>query len=114
MATEAMVLKRAEKLCERDGFVWELAYKPEPNLPQRPLSAQQQEEYLAKARAELDEPAKVFETRLIPGEWRVEWEDHCGEIETAIFSGPDAHERAISYAARQYCSLEDIGVSSYP
>ena len=55
MANEATILERAKKLCERDGFVWELMYKPEPNRPQRPLNERQQEEYLARARAEFDD-----------------------------------------------------------
>jgi hypothetical protein len=50
---EAAIQKRANKLCEQDGFVWELTYKPEPNRPQRPLNERQQQEYLARARAEL-------------------------------------------------------------
>jgi len=47
------------------------------------------------------EPAKVFEDRLYPDDWRVEWvDDDCG-VELAIFAGPNARERAIKYADRQ-------------
>jgi hypothetical protein len=46
------------------------------------------------------EPAKVFEDRLTPGNWRVEWE--TGGVEVTIFSGPDARERAIQYADWRY------------
>ena len=38
-------------------------------------------------------------------EWRVEWFDDDGTCEVAIFAGPNARERAIRYADRQYgCS----------
>ena len=45
--------KVARELCERDGFVWELTYKPEPNKPQRLVSDEQRLEYMQRARAEL-------------------------------------------------------------
>jgi hypothetical protein len=51
---------------------------------------------------EKPEPAKVFEDRLTPGDWRVEWEDEDGGVEVTIFSGPDARERAIQYADWRY------------
>jgi hypothetical protein len=51
------------------------------------------------------EPAKVFEDRLTPGDWRVEWEDEDGGVEVTIFSGPDARQRAIQYAEWRYCQL---------
>jgi hypothetical protein len=35
----------------------------------------------------MPEPAKVFEDRLTPGDWRVEWEDEDGGVEVTIFSG---------------------------
>jgi hypothetical protein len=50
---EATIAEHARELCERDGFVWEFTYKPEPNRPQRPLTEQQKQEYLARARTEL-------------------------------------------------------------
>lgn len=37
----------------------------------------------------MTQPAKVFEDRLYPGNWRVEWEDDDGGVEVTIFSGPD-------------------------
>ena len=46
--------------------------------------------------------AEVFEDRVTPGDWRVEREGEDGTIEVAIFSGPNARERAIRYADRQY------------
>ena len=45
--------KLARELCERDGFVWEPTYKPEPNKPQRLVSDEQRLEYMQRARAEL-------------------------------------------------------------
>ena len=47
----------------------------------------------------MTEPAKVFEDRIYPGNWRVEWEDDDGGVEVTIFSGPDARDRAFQYAA---------------
>ncbi len=41
----------------------------------------------------MHEPAKVFEDRISPGDWRVEKIDDDGGIEVAIFSGPDARDR---------------------
>ena len=44
--------KLARELCERDGFVWEPTYKPEPNTPQRLVSDEQRLGYMQRARAE--------------------------------------------------------------
>jgi hypothetical protein len=60
------------------------------------------------------EPAKVFKDRRNPEDWRVEWIDDDGGIEVAIFSGPNARERALRYADRQYASFEEISLSPYP
>jgi hypothetical protein len=43
--------------------------------------------------------AKVFEDRRVSGDWRVEWIDEDGGIEVAIFSGPNARERALGLMA---------------
>jgi hypothetical protein len=51
------------------------------------------------------EPAKVFEDRLTPGDWRVEWEHEDGGVKVTIFSGPDARQRAIQYAEWRYCQF---------
>jgi hypothetical protein len=56
----------------------------------------------------MSEPAKVFEDRLYPGDWRVEWVDDDGRVELAIFAGPKARERAIRYADRQYGHFEEV------
>jgi hypothetical protein len=54
-------------------------------------------------------PAIVFADRLYPGDWRVEWIDDKGRTELAIFAGPNAHERALQYADRQYGVFEETG-----
>jgi len=56
----------------------------------------------------MSEPAKVFEDRLYPGDWRVEWVDDDGGVELAIFAGPNARERALRYADRQYGRFEAV------
>ena len=43
------------------------------------------------------EPANVFEDRVTPGQWRVEWFDDDGRCELEIFSGPDARRQALRY-----------------
>ena len=52
--------------------------------------------------ASMTERAKVFEDRIYPGNWRVEWEDDDGGVEVTIFSGPDARDRAFQYADWRY------------
>jgi len=57
----------------------------------------------------MPEPAKVFEDRLSPGDWRVEWEDDDGGVEVTIFSGPDARDRAIhQYADWRYHHFAEL------
>jgi len=46
----------------------------------------------------VSDPAKVFEDRISPGDWRVEEFDHDAGAEVAIFGGPNARKRAIEYA----------------
>ena len=62
----------------------------------------------------MNEAAKVFEDRMTPAIWRVEWFDDDGGCEVAIFSGPNARERAIRYADRQYGRFEEVSLSPYP
>jgi len=57
--------------------------------------------------------AKVFEDRVTPGDWRVEREGEDGEMEIAIFGGPNAYARAIVYADRQYGDFEEIRLAPY-
>jgi hypothetical protein len=56
----------------------------------------------------MSEPALVFEDRMYPGEWRVEWYDDHELSEVAIFSGRKAHERAIQYAELQYGDYQEV------
>src|SRR5260370_3176911 len=60
------------------------------------------------------EPARVFEDRKFPGRWRVEWVDDDGGCEVAIFSGPNARERAIRYADRPYRHFEEGTLVALP
>ena len=47
-------------------------------------------------------PAKVFEDRETPGQWRVEWFDDDGRCDLEIFDGHDARRQALRYAMRTY------------
>jgi hypothetical protein len=58
----------------------------------------------------VSEPAKVFEDHKWPGDWQVEWDDDLG-CEVAIFSGPNARERAMRNADRQYGSFEEVSLA---
>jgi hypothetical protein len=50
----------------------------------------------------MTEPAKVFEDRVTPGQWRVEWFDDDGHTELEIFNGPDARQQALRFAVKRY------------
>jgi hypothetical protein len=52
--------------------------------------------------------AKLFRDRQHAEDWRVEKMDEDGSSEIAIFSGPDARERAIRYADREYGAFDEI------
>jgi hypothetical protein len=54
------------------------------------------------------EPAKVFEDRDTPDQWRVEWFDDDGRCELEIFSGPDAKRQALRYAMRKYGHFREV------
>jgi len=54
------------------------------------------------------EPAKVFEDREQPGQWRVEWFDDDGRTELEIFSGPDARRQALRYAVQRYGHFVEV------
>ena len=60
----------------------------------------------------MSEPAKVFEDRLTPGRWRVEWFDDDRRCECRSFAGPKARKRAIGYADRQFGLFEESGLSA--
>ena len=62
----------------------------------------------------MSETAKVFEDRRSPGDWRVEWIDDDGRIEVAIFSRPNARERALLFANCQYVIFEEITLARIP
>jgi hypothetical protein len=64
---------------------------------------------MTKKRQPAAQPAIVFADHLYPGDWRVEWIDDKGRTELAIFAGPNAHERALRYADRQYGLFEETG-----
>ena len=53
-------------------------------------------------------PALVFEDRMYPGDWRVDWTGERGEVEVAVFSGRNARERAIRYAEQQYGIYHEV------
>jgi len=57
--------------------------------------------------------AKVFRDRKHTEDWRVEKMDEDGSSEIAIFSGPDARERAIRYADREYGAFDECGGSGF-
>jgi hypothetical protein len=61
----------------------------------------------------MSEPAHIFEDRVNPSEWRVEWFDDDGRWEVAIFAGPNARERALRYADRQYGLFEEVQLDPY-
>ena len=54
------------------------------------------------------EPANVFEDRVTPGQWRVEWFDDDGRCELEIFSGPDARRQALRYAMQKYGHFREV------
>ena len=62
----------------------------------------------------MPDQAKVFEDRQSPGDWRVEWIDDDGGCEVAIFSGPNARDRAIRHADRQYGNFEKVSLTPSP
>jgi hypothetical protein len=58
--------------------------------------------------------AKVFEDRVTPGSWRVEKMDDDGGYQVVkVFSGPDARERAIQYAEREFGVYDEIRLEPY-
>ena len=62
----------------------------------------------------MPEAAMVFEDGERPGDWHVEWLDDDGGREVAIFSGPNANERAIRYSIAQYEWFQVVRVSPSP
>ena len=62
----------------------------------------------------MSEPAKVFEARETPGEWRVEWFDDDGRCELEMFSGHDAKRQALRYAMRRYGHFKEVQLEPSP
>lgn len=56
---------------------------------------------------------RLFRDRVHNGDWRIEKEDADGDCEIALFSGPDARERAIRYAEREYGEFIEIELAPY-
>jgi hypothetical protein len=56
----------------------------------------------------MSEPAKVFEDRATPGQWRVEWFDDDGRSELEIFTGLTARRQALRYAMRKYGHFREV------
>jgi hypothetical protein len=59
------------------------------------------------------EPAKVFEDRETPGQWRVEWFDDDGGCELEIFTGPTAWRDALRYAMQKYGHFKEVQLEPY-
>jgi hypothetical protein len=59
----------------------------------------------------MGKPALVSKDR---DEWRVEWFDDAGTCEVAIFTGPNARERALIYADRLYGLFEEVDLDPHP
>ena len=54
------------------------------------------------------EPAKVFEDRKNPGQWRVEGVDDEGRSEVENFTGPTARRDALRYAMQTYGHFREV------
>ena len=62
----------------------------------------------------MSEPAKVFEDRVTPGQWRVEWFDDDGRCELEIFTGPTARRQALRYAMQKYGAFQRSATRAVP
>jgi hypothetical protein len=61
----------------------------------------------------MTEPAKVFEDRETPGQWRVERFDDDGACELVeIFAGPFARRRALWCAIQKYGHFKEVAVTA--
>jgi hypothetical protein len=61
----------------------------------------------------MSEPARVFENRIVPGEWRVVWFDDDGRCKLEIFTGPTARRQALRYAMRKYGHFKEVQLEPY-
>ena len=59
-------------------------------------------------------PAEITKDAAIPNAWRVEKldSDEDGGVDVTIFSGPNAHERAVEYAAWKYGAHQSAALSA--
>jgi hypothetical protein len=62
----------------------------------------------------MSEPAKVFEDRGTPDQWRVEWFDDDGRCELEIFTGSTARRDALRYAMQKYGHFKEVQPEPYP
>ena len=62
----------------------------------------------------MSEPAKVFQDRLKPDRWRVEWFNDDGHCDLEIFVGETARQDALQYAQKKYRRFEEIQLEPYP
>ncbi|HEV8029807.1 MAG TPA: hypothetical protein VGP42_02190 [Stellaceae bacterium] len=61
----------------------------------------------------MTEPAKVFEDRETPGQWRVERFDDDGACDLVeIFTGPFARRRALQCAMQKYGHFKEVAVTA--
>jgi hypothetical protein len=56
----------------------------------------------------MSDPAKVFEDRVMPGQWCVEWFGDDDRRELEIFTGPTARRQALRYAMREYGHFREV------
>ena len=62
----------------------------------------------------MTEPAKGFEDRETPAQWRVEWIGDDGRGELQIFTGPTARRDALRYAMQNYTHFKEVQLEPYP
>ena len=60
----------------------------------------------------IESEIKVFEDRIVSGEWRVEYFDDDGGCYVAIFAGPAAEQRARDYRDFAQRALADSTAAS--
>jgi hypothetical protein len=58
-------------------------------------------------------PAKIFEDRVTPGQWRVEWFGDDGRHEVKLFTGRNARRRALRYAMQRYGHFKEVQLEPY-
>ena len=61
----------------------------------------------------MTEPAKVFEDRETPWQWRVEWIGDDGRGELQVFTGPTARRDALRHAMQNYTHFKEVQLEPY-